>query len=246
MYRIGLWVALAIVVPIAAAVALVPGRDQMTSANLALVMLVGAVVIAGLGNRVSIAVVCAAVTGLAYDFFLVRPYYSVTIAKPAEALTAVLVLVVVAVVGSVSSLVRRQRSIIERREDNLGLLYHLVERVANTAGEESLIETGEREIGELLSGASCRYAKDQVTTNESAYIDPIGDIHIDGHVWDAEHQGLPDQQLALPVQSGGLQFGSFLVVPVAGTTVARWELIVTVMIADLVGAALARWPTGLE
>lgn len=246
MHRLSLWIVLAIAVPVTIAVALVPVRDEMSSANLALIMVLGAVAVAAASNRVVAWVVCAGVTGLAYDFFLVRPYYSVTIAAPAEALTAILVLAVVVVVGTVSSLFRRQRSLTVRREENLGLLYQLVEQVATAAGEKTLIDTSERELTQLLGATACRYVPSPGHDNQDfpddIAITAIGGLRLGDDEWDPSHGGLPERTLALPVQSGGLRFGKFRIEPGAEHVVARWELIVAVMIADLVGAALARWP----
>ncbi len=250
MRQRGLWIAVAIVVPLAIGLVLVPVREQVSSANLALFMLAGAVAVAAASNRVAISVLCAAATALAYDVFLVRPYYSVTIAAPDEVITAVLVLVVVAIVGFVSQLFRHQRTLVEQREENLGVLYQLVDQVASGAGEQSLIRTSERELAELLHADGCRFDDDLNVIGEDtdildAFIDQIGDVRIEGELWDTEHRGLPDRQFRIPVTSGGLRFGCFLVSPRAGERAARWELIVALMIADLVGSALARWPTDL-
>ena len=243
------WLVLAIAVPIAIAVALVPFREQMSSANLALFMVVGAVAVAAAGTRFSLSMLCAAMTALCYDVFLVRPYYSVTIAEPSEAVTSGLVLVVVAVVGSVSRFAREQRSLTIRREENLGLLYQLVDQVATAAGETALVSSSEREIGELLAATACRYETEPSGPPgetdprvADAELDQVGEVRIGDELWDTDQRGLPDRRLRVPVQSAGLHFGAFVVEPDPGRRVARWELITTVMIADLVGAALARWP----
>ena len=237
------WLVVAVVVPVAVSAALVPARDSATSANLALIVLVGAVGVAVACNRLLPSVVCAVVAGVAYDVFLVRPYGSVTIAEPSEALTAALILVVVVVVATASWLLRRQRELRERREEDLGLLYQVVQQVATGAGAASLVENTVRELGELLGGAHCRYQPQLVVGPLDSYIDAIGEVHVEGVAWDTEAAGMPPGRLLLPVQSGGMSFGSVVVEPVAGSPVARWELIVAVTMADLVGAALARWPT---
>jgi K+-sensing histidine kinase KdpD len=252
MQRLSVWIVLAVVVPIAIAVALIPVRDGATSANLALAMVLGAVVVAAASNRIGVSILCAAMTGLAYDFFLVHPYYSITIAVPNEALTAVLVLAVVAVVGTISTLFRRQRTLTERREENLGLLYQLVEQVATAAGETALVGTSERELAELLGALDCRFipaspdgsGDDHQPADDGAdemVITAVGELQVGADVVDPS-EAVTARRLALPVQSAGLRFGRFRIDAAPGHTIARWELIVAVMIADLVGAALARWP----
>jgi K+-sensing histidine kinase KdpD len=246
MDRRAAWYVASFVVPVAVGIALVPFRTQLTSANLALIMVVAAVVVAAASNQIGASVACAVVTGFAYDFFLVVPYYSFTIAEPSEALTALLVLAVVATVGTVSSRFRRQRSITERREENLGLLYQLVDQVANAAATSALIETSTREIADLLGAPACTFeARTDVLDGPDtagSWINQIGEVRKDGELWDTDRSGLPGPTLKLPVQSGGLDYGCFVITPAADQPVERWAIVVTVMIADLVGAALARWP----
>jgi K+-sensing histidine kinase KdpD len=246
MDRRAAWYVASFVVPVAVAIALVPFRTQLTSANLALIMVVAAVVVAAASNQIGPSVACALVTSVAYDFFLVVPYYSFTIAEPSESLTALLVLAVVATVGAVSSRFRQQRTITERREENLGLLYQLVDQVANAAATSALIDTSTREIADLLGARGCTFeARTDGGSDPApvrASINQIGEVRKDDQVWDTSRSGLPGPTVTLPVQSGGLDYGCFVITPAIDQPVERWAIIVTVMIADLVGAALARWP----
>jgi hypothetical protein len=232
--------AASVVVPLAATAALVPFRESVSSANLALVLVIGVVAVAVTGNRVA-AVTGAAVTALAYDVFLTRPYGSPAIAEPAELLTAVLLLVVGIVVGGISSWARRQREVAVEREEDLGLVYHVIEQVAGGASSESLVALAEREIAQLLSAESVHY--DRHITSSTTYVDRVGDVHVGDLLWPVADVGLPDMPIDVPMQSGGLPLGAFVVRPHPTRPVATWQLVMTVMVADLIASALARWPS---
>jgi K+-sensing histidine kinase KdpD len=240
----------AIAVPLLATAVLVPFRQSVSSANLALVLVVAVVGVAAIGNRTA-AIVGAAVTALAYDVFLTQPYGSPAIAEPSELLTAVLLLVVGVAVAAISSWARRQREVAVERTDDLGLVYHVVDQVAGGASSEELVALGEREIKALLDASSVRFDRDALSPARDgddrdaprATIDRVGDVRVGDLRWPVVEVGLPQGPLLLPVQSGGLSLGAFVIVPRAPEPIETWRLVLSVMVADLIASALARWPT---
>jgi hypothetical protein len=219
---------------------LVPFRESVSSANLALVLVVGVVAVAVTGRR-SAAVVCAAVTALSYDVFLTQPYNSPAIASPSELLTAFLLLAVGISVGAIAGWARRQRAVAVEREADLGLLYHVIDQVAGCASSESLVAMAEREIAQLLGAESVRF--DTGPTETVGSIDRVGTVYVGDVRWPVADVGLPGGPLRVPVQSGDLPLGAFVVRARATQPVQTWQLVMAVMIADLIASALARWPS---
>src|SRR3954466_13734776 len=64
--------------PIGVAIALVPLRDDIDNANLALILVVVVVLAAIVGDRSAAALAAVSAT-MAFDFFLLRPYLSMRI-----------------------------------------------------------------------------------------------------------------------------------------------------------------------
>jgi K+-sensing histidine kinase KdpD len=232
-----------IAVPLVATALLVPFRESVSSANLALVLVAGVVAVAATGHRTA-AILGAVVTALSYDVFLTQPYGSPAIAEPAELLTAVLLLGVGILVGTISSWARRQRAVAVEREEDLGLVYHVIEQVAVGASSDSLIALGEREIGQLLGATSVHYEREIAESSPPhGYVDRIGEVHVGELVWPVADVGLPGGRLDVPLQSGGLPLGAFAVEPHPTQPVETWQLLMVVMVADLIASALARWPS---
>jgi len=235
----------AVVAPVVVAAALLPFRECASSANLALVLVVVVVGVAITGTR-SAAVTCAVVTALAYDLVLTEPYGSFRIAEPDEVVTAFVLLIVGIAVGGLSYWARQQRGRAGEREEELGLLFQVIDEVSMGASNQSLIAVGEREITDLLGAKSCHYVElakrpDAMASN-LPYVDRVGAVHIGDLLWPAEEAGLPAGGVEIPMWSGGLQVGSFVVDANVAAPVPRWHLLLVVMVADLIASSIARWP----
>ena len=98
------WFAIALggLAPIAVAIVLVPLRDEIDNANLALILVFVVVIAAILGGRRAGAV--AAVTStLAFDFFLTRPFLSARVESADDIETLLILLAVGLLVGELAS-----------------------------------------------------------------------------------------------------------------------------------------------
>ena len=99
--------------PLAVGALLVPLRDEVHNANLALVLMFVVTVAAIVGGRGAGAL--AAVTStFAFDFFLTRPFLSVRIDTSSDIETALVLLAVGLLVGEVASRGRRSRMVFDR------------------------------------------------------------------------------------------------------------------------------------
>ena len=92
--------------PIATATLLIPLREDLASATLALAFVVVVVGIASFAGR-GPATVAALVSVMSFDFFLTRPYLSMRIDSADDIEAAVLLLVVGLIVGTVAARERR-------------------------------------------------------------------------------------------------------------------------------------------
>ena len=95
--------------PIVVAAALVPLRNEIDNANLALAMVVVVVVAAAVGGR-GAGVLAAVIATISYDFFLTRPYLSLTIDSADDVETTIFLLVIGLLVGEIVVRSRRTHS----------------------------------------------------------------------------------------------------------------------------------------
>ena len=93
---------------IAVALALVPFRDQIDNANLALILVLVVVLAAILGGRLAGAV-AAVVATMAFDFFLTKPFVSMRIDSSDDIETVLVLLAVGLIVGEVAARGRASR-----------------------------------------------------------------------------------------------------------------------------------------
>ncbi len=238
------WILLAAVLaPLAAAVALIPGRGHLDSADSALILVVVIVAVASTGRRLA-AAIAALVSAVAFDFFLTRPFYSFRINRHSDLITELLLLAVGLAVGELAARGRRQRHAAGEGRQQLALL-HTVTELAATGKDPALVAaSAARELRALLELRDCRFATRDAGTGTAARVTPSGDVVVGDETWATEDIGLPTRSVDLPVRSGGWLLGHFLLTPTPGRPVPHERLLVAVTIADQVGAALAADDSG--
>ena len=229
-------VAAGLIVPIGLAVALVPARGWMGSANVALVLVVVVVAVSATGRR-EVAIAAAISSAIGFDIFHTEPYGSLAVARREEVITVVLVLVVGVGVAEVATWGRRQRSTAERTISDVSVLRSVAEVAAEGEDPEHLVFTAAFWLRELLDLEDCRleYAPPQL---DRAILNPNAEITIGTLVWDTEH-GLPRGEIELPVRGGGQVLGQFVLSPRPGVVVHPDRLLTASALADLVGIGLA-------
>ncbi|HEY5096635.1 MAG TPA: DUF4118 domain-containing protein [Acidimicrobiales bacterium] len=226
----------AILAPIAVAVALIPWRTSLDTADNALVLVVVIVAIASTGRRVA-ALLSALVAALSFDFFLTRPYYSFRITRQQDLITELLLLVVGMAVGELAARGRIHRRQAAESQETVALLHSVTELVATGQEPQHVIRAARTELGQLLELRDTSFTR-RDPGRAMARITPRGELTVAGRTWATEDLGLPTSRVDLPVRAQGWLLGHFLLTPTRGRPVTREHLLAAVAIADLVGAVL--------
>ena len=135
---------------------IVPVRDAVNNANIALGLAVIVLAAAALGGRAA-AIAAAFSSGAAFDFFLTRPFNSFRISA-ADDIQTTLLLIVVGLIGS--ELVERVRQSSTKAATARSELDSFHRRAELAAGAETpgeLIQVATHELTRALGLKSCRY-----------------------------------------------------------------------------------------
>ena len=228
---------------IVVALVLVPFRDDIDNANLALLLVFVVVLAAIVGDRA--AAVLAAITGtMAFDFFLTRPYASMRIESADDVETVIILLAVGLLVGEVAARGRRSRRERERAADAIARVHRVAARIA--------------EGGPLDSEGRLRTVVDEVIAEliallrlHDCYIEfapfqwPLPRLERSGAIETSEHQFssggfiLPEWGLGLPVLQAGTEVARLVLLGNPEVSVTIEERVVAVALADQLGSALA-------
>jgi K+-sensing histidine kinase KdpD len=231
-------VSVAAVVPLAACAALSPFRDVVANTNAALGLVLLVVAAASTGIRAA-GIVAALSSTAWFDFFLTEPYHQFAITDPADIETAVLLVLVGLAVSEIALWGRRQQARASREQGYLdGVVSTAATVGAGRTTTSSLIEHVSDQIVDVLHLDACRFDPDDGPA--LATLEGDGTVVYNGHPVDVDRHGLPtDTEIALPVRSGGVVRGRFLLT--AATRVVRpslEQLRVAGALANQVGAAL--------
>lgn len=218
----------------------------------AVLVLVLVVVAASASGLRSAGVVAALAAGLSFDFFLVEPVLSFTIAEPEEVEATVLLLLTGLAVSEIALWGRRQQARASRRSGYLdGVLRTADVVAARPADPRELAVQVADQVRDLLGADDCRFEPAVTTPGRRAaasatVLERDGSVTRHGTAVDVDREGLPtDDLLQLEVASGGTVHGRFLVG--AATRVVRPSVEqrrVAALLADQVAAAYGAAGTG--
>jgi hypothetical protein len=230
-------VAVAALGPIVVASLLVLVRDETASANTALVLVIVVVVAAALGGRWT-GVTAAVVSAICFDFFLTRPYGSLTIDEADDYVAAILLLAVGLIVGEVVVWARRGHRQSRRGRDEIARLHRVAEQVAAGRSADDVQASVRDELMQLLSLQSCDFEPPPFGV-------PLPRLERNGSI-DTPHRRfvrgeftLPEEGVEIPVLGRGRQLGRIVLVPEPDVGVSLEERVVAIAISDQLGAALA-------
>jgi hypothetical protein len=229
--------AVAAVGPIAVAAVVVPFRDDLDSANLALILVLVVVVAAILGGRRAGAVAAIMAT-LSFDFFLVRPYLSLQIESADDIETVLILLGVGLLVGQVASRGRRSRRGQEQAAEAIDRLHRVAELAATGAPIDDVVAAVTAQLRALLSLYDC-----WLEWRPFVYVMPRlergGAISQVEHHWAEGGVVLSENGVELPVLDQGNEIARLVLVGNPAVSVTLEQRVVAVALSDQLGLALA-------
>jgi len=235
--RAWLSIAAGLVLPVCAALILVPFRDHFANAAAALVLVAVVVGEAAFGDRLAgwLASISSCVW---FDFFLTRPYEKFSIASAHDVETTVALLVVGLAVTEIA--VRsHERFIVAMAEGNyLALIHDVSDLVARGESSEMVVAAAQADLVELLLLKDCRF-EPYSRPDGRAQLLRNGEVELGDQRFDVEHDGLPDDEIELLVQSHDHTYGVFVMAVGEHRGVSIEQRVVALVLADQVGAALA-------
>jgi K+-sensing histidine kinase KdpD len=225
---------IAVLAPIAVALALLPFRDDLQAANIALVLVLAVLVGAIVGGRVggAVAAVAAAVS---FDFLFTRPYYSFQINSGDDVQTVVLLVAVGIVAGEIVVRSRRSRAVAWRSRRDAEQLRNMAELATGGESPGRLIRVVQNELTRILDLKSCRFERPPFENSLPQL------RHRGVRVAAGERDGLASQ-VELPVRGEGRLLGRFVLsMPADGSGLGlpTEDRALAVALADQLGAALA-------
>jgi hypothetical protein len=227
---------LAVVGPVVLTVALVPLRDHVGAANLALVLVLVVLGVAVTGGRV-VAAVAGATTALAFDFFLTVPYGAFSIRRSDDLLTTVLLVIVGLVAGDIVARARRSEAEASAQRSEVERVHRRAELAAGGEPPGRMIARTGDELAAMLGLVDVRYERGTAPST----------MPVLTH-WGALPPGGPAptgaEIVALPVRAHGRDLGHFELVfpaPTGGMAVSVDRRHAAVAAADQLGVALLRY-----
>ncbi len=233
--RYPLWLALA--GPLVAAAVMVPWRGHLPNTDLALAMVVAVALVVLPGSRTA-ALVAGVSAGMWFDFFLTRPYERFTIQGSTDIQTTALLTVAAVVIGEIA--VRRRQARSDRRtaHDEMISLYVTAEMLANGSAADQVVTLVAEQLSELLFLVDCRFDP-TAGHGYGPMLDRAGELRYGSQSWVARTQGLPDQEVLLPVESQGRWLGAYILRgPATAVPLSQDRRLAAIALSDLAGAAL--------
>jgi hypothetical protein len=223
--------------PILVAGLLVPVRDHVASANVALVFVVVVVLAAALGGRWG-GVIAAIVSAMSFDFFLTRPYGSLKIDRADDIIATILLLAVGLIVGEIVVWAHRGHRRSRRGRDEIQSIHRVAEQVAAGDRADTVLRSVQAELSGLLSLRGCEF-------EEPPFGAPLPRLERNGAI-DATRRrfsrgefALPAEGVEIPVLGGGRQIGRLVLAPDPDVGVSIEERVVAIALSDQLGAVLS-------
>jgi hypothetical protein len=223
--------------PIVVAVLLVPLRDEIDNANLALILVLVVVVAASLGGRRAGAV--AAVTStLAFDFFLTRPFLSARVESADDIETLLVLLAVGLLVGELASRARHARRDQELAAAAVQRVRRVADAVAQGAPLPVVLASVEAELTGLFGLWDCWLERPPFLW-VIPRLDRGGTVEGADHEWRPSGFTLPRDGVELLVFARGDEVARLVLLAGPDTPASLDQRVVAVALADQLGAAMA-------
>jgi hypothetical protein len=226
----------AVIAPVALTLALVPFRNQVPNATVALGLAVLVALLGAVGTRVT-AVLAAVSAAACFDIGFTQPYGSLAIAHPQDIETTALLLVGGLIVGQLSTRNRRNRGLVARQSDDLARIQAIAELMAAGAEPDHVVEAVAQELRGLLGLRECRF-ETSLPDRPGPAIDRNGNVSWGRIWWVVDSLGLPGKEISIEVEHDQRRLGRYVLVAEPGTRVRHDQLVAAATLADQAGAAL--------
>jgi hypothetical protein len=223
--------------PVLVALVLVPFRDTLQNANLALILMAVVVVAAIVGGRGAAALAAVTAT-LSLDFFLTVPYNSMRIESADDIETVLIFLAVGLLVGEIAARFRQSRRDRERASSAIERVHRVAARVAEGAGLSDIATVVVAETRAVLHLQDCWL---EIPSGHwpAPRLERAGTIEERDLHWGEKGFVLPEDGLQLPVLDAGREIGRLILIGDPTVAVTFEERIIAVALADQLGSAAA-------
>lgn len=169
-------------------------NDRIALANLVMLYLLGVIFTATkLGRGPGVLLSFASVA--AYDFFFVPPRMSFSVSDTQYLLTFVGMLLTSLVISHLTSSLRREASVAQRREQRTGAMYAMARELAAALATEQIVATGSRHVSEVFGARVAILLPDSADKVQQKIEDPDPQIMLEAGSLDIDvAQWVYDQQ----------------------------------------------------
>ena len=224
------------------ATALVPLRDHVDNANLALALVLPVLLAAVEGGRLA-GIASAVVAAASFDFFLTKPYTRLAIDSRNDIETMVVLAIVALVVAEIGTRARRAHRHSVAAKAEVDRVYRVAELAAHGAPPDEVVSSVCAELIALLDLDDCTYEP----FPEASEI-PLPRLVARGAVhgqrvfrWAQGELALPTGGVELAVVGGGSQMGRLVLQARPATPASLEQRMVAMVLADELGVTLASW-----
>ncbi|RJF92334.1 DUF4118 domain-containing protein [Noviherbaspirillum saxi] len=175
-----------------ATVLALPFRDVLDPANMVMLYLLAVVLVAVRFGR-DAGILASVLAVLGFDFFLVRPYQSFTVADTQYLLTFGVMLSVALVISSLAAHLRQQARIAHYRERRTHALFELAQALSGALTHEQVIEVTTRHIETMFQANAALLLPDEqgklhpcTAENASGLLLPLVALHSAQAVYDSQ------------------------------------------------------------
>jgi K+-sensing histidine kinase KdpD len=238
--RRGLVLSLSLAIPVVVCALSASMRDLVSTTSAALVLVLCVVVAGTSGQRIA-ALLAAVSSGISFDYFLTRPYYSLVISDPDDVEVTVLLIFIGVIVTEATMWGLRQESRAARRSGYLdGALRAAENAHSRDMPPSTLVRFTAAQITEVLGVSSSRFVPGPVHDSRLALLHHDGRVTHNDRTLDVERDGLPvDGETALEVRRGSETLGHFVISSASAMSYpAEEQRLVAVLLADQVAGAL--------